>query len=203
MCVLGDVGYEMHEDADAEYGVHVPSVSCLPARLSFLSKPDTEFGPKQKRRTRRCATGHECEGQTTRQQSRARHGPVTTVQSRRTGAVESNSRGLSLSKSIGRLVGHGGRRLAVSQHSDQAGCERIRPSMQVAVDGRRIARSPSSHGHFILTGPDLRLVPSAISALSVKPSSLTTSLSFSSHLSISLSTPPVLDGARQINCIDF
>lgn len=36
--------------------------SCLPARLSFLSKPDTEFGPKQKRRE----TGHECEGQTTR-----------------------------------------------------------------------------------------------------------------------------------------
>lgn len=138
-------------------------------------------------------------------QSRARHGPVTTVQSRRTGAVESNSRGLSLSKSIGRFVGHGRRRLAVSQHSAQAGCERIRPSMQVAVDGRRIARSPSSHGrgHLILTGPDLRLVPSASSALSVKPSSLTTSLSFSSHLSISLSTPPVLDGARQINYIDF
>lgn len=175
--------------------------SCLPARLSFLSKPDTEFGPKQKRRE----TGHQSEGQTTRQQSRARHGKVSTVQSRRTGAVESNSRGLSLSKSIGRFVGHGRRRLAVSQHSDQAGCERIRPSMQVAVDGRRIARSPSSHGHLILTGPDLRLVPSANSALSVKPSSLTTSasLSFSSHLSISLSTPPVLDGARQINCIDF
>lgn len=140
--------------------------------------------------SRRDATGHQSEGQTTRQQSRAR----------RTGAVESNSRGLSLSKSIGRLVGHGRRRLAVSQYSTQAGCERIRPSMQVAVDGRRIARSPSSHGHFILTGPDLRLVPSA---LSVKPSSLTTSLSFSSHLSISLSTPPVLDGARQIKCIDF
>lgn len=111
-------------------------------------------------------------------QSRVRHGTVTTVQSPR-GAVKSNSRGLSLSKSIGRFVGHGRRRLAVSQHSDQAGCERIRPSMQVAVDGRRIARSPSSHGHLILTGPDFRLVPSANSALSsVKPSSLTASLSF-------------------------
>lgn len=137
MCVLGDVGYEVHEDADAEYGVHAAYLeSCLPARLSFPSKPDTEFGPKQKRRE----TGHASEGQTTRQQSRVRHGQVTTVQSRRTGAVESNSRGLSLSKSIGRFVGHGRRRLAVSQHSDQAGCERIRPSMQVAVDGRRIAR---------------------------------------------------------------
>lgn len=62
-------------------------------------------------------------------QSRARHGTVTTVQSRRTGAVESNSRGLSLSKSIGRFVGHGRRRLAVSRHSDQAGCEHIRPSI--------------------------------------------------------------------------
>lgn len=170
--------------------------SCLPARLSFLSKPDTEFGPKQKRRDRSPERRPDDASQ-----SRAR-GPVTTVQSRRTGAVESNSRGLSLSKSIGRFVGHGRRRLAVSQHSDQAGCERIRPSMQVAVDGRRIARSPSSHGHLILTGPDLRLVPSANSALSVKPSSLTTSLSFSSHLSISLSTPPVLDGARRIKCID-
>lgn len=160
-------GYEVHEDADAEYGVHVPSVSCLPARLSFLSKPDTEFGPKQKRRTRRCATGHESEGQTTRQQSRVRHGTVTTVQSRRTGAVESNSRGLSLSKSIGRFVGHGRRRLAVSQHSAQAGCERIRPSMQVAVDGRRtnhlqvtvtsfspVRISASSHQQALLLAPN-------------------------------------------------
>lgn len=36
MCVLGDVGYEMHEDADAEYGVHVRTFSLVfPPACSF------------------------------------------------------------------------------------------------------------------------------------------------------------------------
>lgn len=125
--------------------------SCLPARLSFLSKPDTEFGPKQKRRE----TGHQSEGQTTRrsrergmdQSPRCSHRGARSSQTAE--ALHLVGCRLSLSKSIGRLVGHGRGRLAVSQHSDQAGCERIRPSMQVAVDGRRTFtfKSRSLHSH--------------------------------------------------------
>lgn len=85
MCVLGDVGYEMHEDADAEYGVHVPSVSCLPARLSFLSKPDTEFGPKQKRRG--------AAQQVTRAKARQRDAVESAAWTSHHGAVTADRRG--------------------------------------------------------------------------------------------------------------